>query len=133
MTESDVTKILMIDDSEPDFVLTSRQLGQEEEIFRHDMTWVSSYEDGAAQMCSGDYNICIVDYKIDNRTGIDLIREARLKGADVPVILITGVSMDALDPADLERLNISRFLAKSKVNASTLISVICDTLLHFKK
>jgi PAS domain S-box-containing protein len=48
-----------------------------------------SYQSGEAAILEGDYDACLVDYRLGARSGIDLIRELRDRAAG-PLILLTG-------------------------------------------
>ncbi len=130
-TEEDITKILMIDDSETDFVLTQMSLETGGD-FRHKMDWAGSFEDGLREMKKNIHDIYIVDYKLDQgKSGLDVVREIRLMGITTPVILLTGLDMRKISKDECDKLNISRCLSKHDKDPTLLISIIVDTVLHY--
>lgn len=68
-------RALLIDDDQGSFVFTKALLRQ---ITRPtiELDWVPTFEEGRDAMTLGDYDICLVDYDLRDRTGVDLLREA---------------------------------------------------------
>jgi diguanylate cyclase (GGDEF)-like protein/PAS domain S-box-containing protein len=82
-------KILLVDDDEDDYFLTHSLLG---EAYRDafDAEWISAYEPALEALAVGRYDVCLLDYRLGARTGLDLLREAVVKGCRTPIILLTG-------------------------------------------
>ncbi len=130
-TDEDTIKILMVDDSETDFILTRTSLENGRD-FRHKICWAGSFEDGLKVMKENVHDIFIVDYKLDQgKSGLDLTREIRLMGITTPVILLTGLDMRKISKEECDKLNISRCLSKHDKDPTLLISIIADTVLHY--
>lgn len=130
---NDVMKILMVDDSESDFILTraSLETGQD---FRHQLDWAGTCEEGLSAMKQNAHDIYIVDYKMDQgKSGLDIVREIRLMGISTPVILLTGLDMRKISQEECDKLNISRCLSKHDNDPTLLISIIVDTVLHYRR
>ncbi|MCB1592396.1 MAG: response regulator [Alphaproteobacteria bacterium] len=131
-SEGDIIKILMVDDSETDYVLTRMNLETGRD-FRHKMDWAGSFADGLAAMKKNEHDIYIVDYKLDQgKSGLDVVREIRLLGIATPVILLTGLDMRKISKEECDKLNISRCLSKHDNDPTLLISIIADTVLHYR-
>lgn len=133
MDDESVIKILMVDDSEDDFILTraSFEYGGD---FRHTMDWAETIEDGLGKVDAGSYDIFIVDYRLEsnmNRTGLDFVNALRIQGVQTPVILLTGMDTEKISKDGCDALNISRCLSKHEKDPNLLISIILDTVLHF--
>lgn len=128
----DIMKILMVDDSETDFILTRASLETGRD-FRHVLDWAGTFEDGLGAMKRNEHDIYIVDYKLDQgKLGLDIVREIRLMGITTPVILLTGLDMRKISKEDCDKLNISRCLSKHDNDPTLLISIIVDTVLHYR-
>jgi diguanylate cyclase (GGDEF)-like protein/PAS domain S-box-containing protein len=82
-------RILLVDDDEDDYVLTHAVLN---ECYRDqvDVEWVSSYEPAKEALLSGRHELCLLDYHLGARTGLELLRETISMGCTTPVILLTG-------------------------------------------
>jgi len=88
MTPSRLT-ILLVDDDEDDYILTRSVLV---EIYGQqiDVEWASSYEPAKVALVSGRHGLCLLDYHLGARTGLELLREAVAMGCRTPIILLTG-------------------------------------------
>ena len=82
-------KVLLIEDDEDDYVLT-RDLLSEVDGTNYESVWVSKYSDALAAICEGDQDVCLIDFRLGEGTGIDLVRQAKSAGCRVPMILLTG-------------------------------------------
>ena len=113
-------RALLIDDDQGDFVFTKGLLSQITHP-RIELDWVPSFEEGHDAIAQGGYDIYLVDYFLEDRTGLDLLREAARYQLEAPVIMLTGrgnrdVDLEAMqagaadylikgqiEPEDLER------------------------------
>jgi PAS domain S-box-containing protein len=114
------TRVLLVDDDQGDFEMIRVMLSQAEHgQFRVD--WVATYEEALDAFEREAHDVYFVDYFLEDRTGLDLLREAQRRGIAAPVIMLTGrgsreVDIEALkagaadylvkgliDPAALER------------------------------
>lgn len=86
---SETIKVLIIDDDEDDFILT-RELFSLVKVGKYALDWASSYEDGLAMAKRREHHVCLVDYRLGERTGVELIHEARESRLTTPMILLTG-------------------------------------------
>ncbi len=99
--KSETIKVLLIEDDEDDYILT-RELLSEMRGGKYHLNWASSYEQGLKVAGHGEHQVCLVDYRLGERSGVDLIREARKLGFTTPMILLTGqgnhdVDMEAIE------------------------------------
>src|SRR5690242_2448341 len=86
-----LTRILLIEDDEEDYILLQKLLAKIPAT-RYDVLWEQTYEDGLAQMMASEHDICMLDYMLGEHNGIDLVRTARSQGYIHPIILLTGAS-----------------------------------------
>ena len=82
-------KVLLVDDNEGDYLLT-RQLLSARFGMPCNLEWVDSYEAAIEAIGRHNHDVYLVDYQLGSRSGIDLIREARARECDAPMILLTG-------------------------------------------
>jgi diguanylate cyclase (GGDEF)-like protein/PAS domain S-box-containing protein len=82
-------KILLVDDDEDDFVLTRGIL---REVYRDqfDLTWMPDFESARQALLYESFEVCLLDYQLGERTGLDLLREMIAGGCRTPIILLTG-------------------------------------------
>ncbi len=111
-------RILLVDDDEDDLVLVRdllRQIGSD----RYQSDWCSEYGEAIRRLTEGGFDLCIVDYRLGVKDGIELIEEARSRSIGVPLILLTGQGDRETDLAAMEA-GAADFLDKSQLNADML-------------
>ena len=89
-------RALLIDDDQGDFVFTKGLLSQ----ITHptiELDWVPTFEEGHDAIANGGYDIYLVDYFLEDRTGLDLLREAARHQLQAPVIMLTGRGSHEVD------------------------------------
>jgi PAS domain S-box-containing protein len=111
-------RVLLIEDSEPDYILTRRMLSSiENETF--DLEWAPSWQTGIEGIRRGAHDVCLLDYRIGGGDGLELLKESRETSHKAPVILLTGVSDHRLDVEAME-LGAADFLVKDHLTAALL-------------
>src|SRR5580693_1778305 len=90
------TRVLLVDDDEDEYVIVADLLraGCTE---RFDLTWAPTYEEGLQAILASRCDVCLVDYRLGQRSGMDLLIEVTEKSNPTPVILLTGEGDRALD------------------------------------
>lgn len=111
-------RVLLIDDQEDQFVLVRGLLRPFSEP-PYEVTWHATYSGGLIALRGGGYDICIVDFRLGQMDGIDLIREAISAGVTTPCILMTGrgdrqVDMRAMAAGAID------YLPKGEISAGSL-------------
>jgi len=94
-------KVLLIDDDEDDYILT-RELLSEVKVGKYALDWASSYDEGLKVAGRREHHVCLVDYRLGERTGVQLIREARESRLTTPMILLTGQGDHDVDVEAME-------------------------------
>ena len=89
-------RALLIDDDQGDFVVTKGLLSQIKRP-KIELDWVSTFEEGHDAIAKGGYDIYFVDYFLEDRTGLDLLREAARHQLQAPVIMLTGRGSHEVD------------------------------------
>ncbi|MCC7350341.1 MAG: response regulator [Phycisphaerales bacterium] len=110
--------ILLIEDDEDDFIIT-RDLLNEIGPGRYHLDWVDSVEKGRRQLQAGRHDVYLIDYRIGQSTGLELLREAHDRGVDAPMILLTGASEHEIDVAAM-KAGAADYLIKGQINAPLL-------------
>ena len=84
-------RVLVIDDDR----LQVRLLRAHFKNFRrgtYSLDWSETYEDGLARLLTGDYSACLLDFRLGDRDGLQLIREATVRGCRTPIVFLTGMN-----------------------------------------
>ena len=111
-------KILLIDDDERQEHLLTLQLAK----FRREqfeLEYVPTYEVGLKKLLSGNHAVCLLDYHLGERNGLDLLRESRAAGCDTPVFILTADDSDEVDIAAMEAGAVD-YLTKATLNSRLL-------------
>ena len=117
-----VTKILLIEDDEEDFILLKKHLTRIAKA-RYELFWQPVYEQGLSQLLTRQYDLCFLDYRLGEHNGIELIAEARQKGCKLPIVLLTGADSSELDIQALQA-GADDYINKSHLQGDLLHRVI---------
>ena len=113
-----VIKVLLIEDDEDDYVMT-RELLSEIEGNRFDLTWVATYQEALAVIESNSHDICLIDYRLGEHNGIELLYASRANGHMIPAVLLTGQGDCHLDHEAM-KAGASDYLVKDHLNKAQL-------------
>ena len=86
---------------------------------RVEVDWVRSFEAGFSRMTSSRYDVHLVDGRLGERSGIDLLCGYREAGGGAPVLLLGGARDRALDLIAMES-GAAGFLLKDRLDAEVL-------------
>jgi diguanylate cyclase (GGDEF)-like protein len=111
-------KVLVVDDDEDDFLL-ARGLLSEVGGRKVDLRWAASYQEALRAIESGGHDVCLVDYRLGERTGLELLREAGRGDCKAPMIMLTSQNDYDLD-AEAMRAGAADYLVKGRVDTSTI-------------
>lgn len=111
-------RLLLIDDDEDEFV-NIRALLSEDKRSRYEIRWTPTYEEGLAEIQKGEYDVCLLDYLLGERTGLDLLKEAIKSGVITPIILLTGQGDFNLDIQAMQ-IGAADYLVKDQLSAPLL-------------
>ena len=116
--ERETIRVLLVDDDQGDFEYTRAMLAQ---IQRPKITldWVASFEEGRDALQADDYDVYIVDYFLEDRTGLDLLREAGRRQVQSPVIMFTGRGSPDVD-IEAMRAGAADYLVKGQIDPEAL-------------
>ncbi len=89
-------RILLIEDDEDDFVMT-RDMLDEVERQSYDLKWVADFDKGLDALSSEEFAVCLIDYRLGERTGLEFLRDAIDNGCQSPLILLTGLFSHEVD------------------------------------
>ena len=110
--------ILLVEDDEDDYVLT-RELLSENYGDGFQLEWKIGYDDGLKALLSGGHDVCLLDYRLGEHSGIDLLRRALDGGCETPVIVLTGQGDRSVD-VEAMRAGAADFLVKGQFAAPLL-------------
>ena len=81
------------------------------------LKWVSDYGTALDAILSGDFDVCLLDYRIDERNGLELMQEALSRGTMTPIIFFTGKGECDLDHEAMSK-GAADYLTKTELSAT---------------
>jgi len=124
--ENQPIKVLLVDDDQGDFEMFRSMLSKAEH-HAYAIDWVSTYEEAMDAFDAGRHDVYFLDYHLEDRTGLDLLREARNRRIEAPIILLTGRGSRAVDMEAME-LGASDYLVKGFIDPDALERAIRHAL-----
>jgi signal transduction histidine kinase len=112
------SRVLLVDDDEDEYVIIREMLSNKSSI-PFEVSWARGYEKAGEMLSKNSYDVCLVDYRLDKKSGIELISDFKKKGIDVPFILLTGRGDLELDIAAM-LMGAVDFLEKGEIKPSQI-------------
>lgn len=94
-------KLLIVDDDEDDYLL-ARDLLDEISRGPYQLDWAASFEQGLDMLRENAHDLCLMDYQLGSKDGIELVRQSQELGFTGPIILLTGMQQNDVDMQALE-------------------------------
>lgn len=126
--DSGPLKVLLVEDNEDDYIIV-RDLLEESETTRFELNWVEEYQEGLRAFETDPPHICLVDYRLGEATGLDLLLEVRQRGLDTPIILMTGQGDHDVDMKAMQA-GAADYLIKDQLQGALLERSIRYALEH---
>ena len=109
---------MLVEDDEDDFLIT-RDLLAEIDGARFEIEWAPDYETGKEKVLRQEHDVYLLDYRLGDRTGLQLLQEAVGRGCRRPMILFTGKGDHQVD-VEAMRAGAADFLVKGQVSSPLL-------------
>lgn len=117
-TNDQVIKVLIIDDDEDDFFITSDYMKGIEE-YKLKIDWSYKFNEAIELLQKRTYDIYFVDYRLGAKTGLDFLREAVRIGAEEPIVLLTGKGNKTVD-VEAMQMGATDYLIKTELTTEKL-------------
>lgn len=111
-------KVLLIEDDEDDYVLTCDLLSEIKGT-KYETVWISKYSDALKAIHDEKPDVCLIDYRLGEGTGIDLVREGIASNCRIPMILLTGQGDQETD-IEATEAGAADYLVKGQIEAPIL-------------
>src|SRR5689334_1427060 len=98
MNQIKIIKVLLIEDDEDDYIITKSLLDAIKGR-KFELEWEKSYQAGLDALVQNQHDICLVDYRLGAYNGVDLLRDAKRRNCQVPIVLLTGMGEAEVDLA----------------------------------
>jgi diguanylate cyclase (GGDEF)-like protein/PAS domain S-box-containing protein len=125
---TDTLRILLVEDDEDDFVLTRNMLRKHRGADCQ-VDWEQSYAAALSAIRTAPHDLYLVDYRLGEHTGLDLVRDAWGTDPPAPVILLTGQEDYQVDLQATE-LGVTDYLVKGTIDPPNLERTIRYAVRH---
>ncbi|OQX92834.1 MAG: hypothetical protein B6D58_00960 [candidate division Zixibacteria bacterium 4484_95] len=116
--QNDIIKTLLVDDDEDDYFIT-KDLLSEIKRANYKLDWASTYDEALKIIARNQHDVYLIDYRLGEFSGLDLIRTAIGNGCSVPMILLTGQGDSEVD-IEAMKVGAMDYLVKGQLDASSL-------------
>lgn len=118
MLNSRGIKVAIIDDDEDDYFIIADYINSiDGTTFTID--WCNHYDEALKKIRNKEYDIYLVDYRLGQHTGLELLQSVRSMNIDEPVVLLTGKGNKDIDVKAMES-GATDYLIKSELNTEKL-------------
>jgi len=81
--------ILLVEDDEDDYLIIKSLFGRIRDL-QCDIHWVSTYHEALDCIDKSEQDVYLIDYRLGDGDGLDLLRKVRTNGCIKPIIILTG-------------------------------------------
>lgn len=127
----ELIRVLIVDDDPEDADIVADLLS-EATFARFTTTWSETYDDALEKLEAVAFDVCLVDYRLGGRSGMDFLKDEAVQAYGIPVILMTGQSTIELD-VEAMRSGAADYLPKRDFTASLLERVIHHAVQRAKR
>ncbi|NMM50359.1 ATP-binding response regulator [Marinigracilibium pacificum] len=120
------TKILLVDDDFEDYLIIQDLLNSSK-LKDFELSWIDNSQDALESFCENSYDIYLLDYRIGEENGLQLLRNAIDCGCLSPIILLTGYSNERLEQEAL-KAGAADYLLKNDITGDQLYRSIWYSL-----
>jgi two-component system, cell cycle sensor histidine kinase and response regulator CckA len=111
-------RVLLVDDDEDDYILT-RDWFHEFQVANCELEWVDNYRLGRDTIANNRHDVYLLDFRLGERNGLELLKEAIDNGCYAPIILLTGKGDKEID-IEAMKAGAADYLEKSQLTAPLL-------------
>jgi diguanylate cyclase (GGDEF)-like protein/PAS domain S-box-containing protein len=122
---SAVIRILLVDDDEDDFVVTRDLLADSRTSF--ELEWIQTFDEAVDALIRDEHDLYLIDYRLGEHNGLELLVHAAASGCAKPLILLTGHADGDVDLAAMQA-GAADYLVKGSIDAPLLERSIRYTL-----
>ncbi len=116
--ESQKIRVLLVEDDEEDYLFLRGMLNAIPQ-WQVDLDWTANEASAVEKAQDGAYDICFLDHRLGEKTGLDLMREFHACGFRVPIVIFTGQGNYGVD-LEVMQEGAADYLEKGRVDAEIL-------------
>jgi PAS domain S-box-containing protein len=118
-------RVLLVEDLDADAFLTTRYLRKVDPDAVVER--VETAEEGLARLAEGGFDLVLCHHRLSAMSGIDFVRSARIRHADLPIVILAGHGDEEIAAAAL-RAGASDYLPKTRLTEESLAVAIRHAL-----
>ncbi len=111
-------RLLVVEDDPDDFLILRKML-EASPNFSCEMDHVLNYDGAMIKLGLGNYDVCLLDFRLQGKTGLEFLSESNKKGYKTPVIFLTGQGDHQVDMEAMKQ-GAADFLHKAKLDPDRL-------------
>jgi len=111
-------RILLVDDDEDDYVVT-RDLLAESRRTAFALDWIPRFDEAVAAIARDEHDLYLIDFRLGEHDGLELLAYAAANGCSKPLILLTGHSDGEVD-LEAMKAGAADYLIKGQLDAQVL-------------
>ncbi len=111
-------RVLLIDDAEDDYIAVRNLLSDNASV-EFVLKWIPDYGTALDAILSRQFDVCLLDYRLRERNGLELIEEALRRGAMTPIVFLTGQECYDLDIEAMSK-GAADWITKAELSAALL-------------
>ena len=115
-------RVLLIEDDEDDSILLEGLLAEVASV-KYEVTWSQTYEEGLQELEKGIYDVCLLDYHLGSRDGLEILSIMEESAEKPPIIILTGQGDYMVDLRAM-KYGAADFLVKDQMSGPMLERVI---------
>lgn len=115
---AEVIRVLLVDDDEDEYYII-RGILNSVPSQKYDLAWEKTFNGGINIITKGQHDVCLLDYRLETRTGIEFLDEALKKDSRTPIIMLTGYGDYSIDMQAMKR-GAADFILKDQIISSVL-------------
>jgi two-component system, cell cycle sensor histidine kinase and response regulator CckA len=116
--KNNLIQVLLIDDDEDDYILI-RDWCSEFQVVGCELEWVSNYKTAISIIAKNQHDVYLIDYRLGENNGLELLRIAVGNGCSAPMILLTGKGDREIDMRAMQA-GAADYLEKNQLNTALL-------------
>lgn len=125
---ADEIRVLLIDDDEDDYLITSDYLF--ESVYTHyHLDWIQHYSDALPAILADEHDVYLIDLRLGERNGLELLHQSLESGCTKPLILLTGTGDRDIDLQAMD-IGAADFLVKGQFSSQVLERSILYAMRH---
>ncbi|MGA2017830.1 MAG: diguanylate cyclase [Opitutaceae bacterium] len=113
-----MTKVLVIDDDRMQFRLVQANF-KNFKRGSYELEWCETFEKGLDRLMTGEFAVCLLDFRLGERDGLQLIREAVENGCRTPIVFLTAEASESVDIQAMEAGALD-YLVKGEITPRSL-------------